>query len=304
MTISIVMPTYCRDRILTDTVGLLLALVRRADEFIIVDQTPRHDPGTESLLAAWDQKAAIRWMRRSVPSITGAMNDGLMAAKGDWVLFLDDDIIPSQTLIEVYASAVASHPDSWAVAGQVLQPGESPVEGIVQSTGGTLWQDLDFQFNRVTPGWVTNVMAGNLCVNREMAIAAGGYDENFGPPVAFRFETEFAKRLIGKGGKIWYEPGASIRHLRTLSGGTRSQGSHLASASPIHGVGDYYYALRCGGVWERLCYMGRRPFREIATQFHLRHPWWIPVKFTGELRAIAHAIRLYRNGPRLLQAPR
>jgi hypothetical protein len=41
--------------------------------------------------------------------------------------------------------------------------------------------------------------------------------------------------------------------------------------------------------------------REVCTRFHLRHPWWIPVKLTGELRALVWASRLCRRGQRLIR---
>jgi hypothetical protein len=164
----------------------------------------------------------------------------------------------------------------------------------------SLTQDMRFAFNGGNPAWVANVMAGNLCVNRERALRVGGFDANFTPPVAYRFETEFAKRLLAAGGRIWFEPRASIRHLRAARGGTRSQGSHLNSASPVHGVGDYYFALRCGHGWGRVAYMACRPVREVRTRFHLRHPWFIPVKLLGEMRALLLALRLWQQGPRLL----
>jgi hypothetical protein len=46
--------------------------------------------------------------------------------------------------------------------------------------------------------------------------------------------------------------------------------------------------------------MLRRPFREVCTRFHLRHPWYIPVKFIGEIRAMFAAIHLHHAGPRRL----
>jgi hypothetical protein len=63
-------------------------------------------------------------------------------------------------------------------------------------------------------------------------------------------------------------------------------------------VGDFYFALRQGLSLATLIYMARRPFREVCTRFHLKHPWWIPVKFLGEIRALLLAIRLRRQGPR------
>ena len=144
-------------------------------------------------------------------------------------------------------------------------------------------------------------MAGNLSINRQKVLAIGGFDEAFSPPVASRFETEFAKRVIAQGEKIWFESQASINHLQAKSGGTRSQGSHLTSASPIYGVGDYYYALRQGQGWERIWYIMRKPFREVRTKFHLTHPWWIPIKLVGEIRAFAQAYQLASTPPQLLK---
>jgi len=314
--LSIVIPTYGRDEVLCDTIASLLQIDRGAYEIIVMDQTQRHDPHSERRLAEWQRNGEIQWRRLHAPSITEAMNQGVLAAAGDIVLFLDDDIIPDPNLLHNHLSAYEQYPEAWATVGQVLQPEDwenaetrqnIPPRANIQSDDSrdvspysTLSADLRFPFNGEMSGWIGNVMAGNLSVERERFLELGGFDENFIPPVAYRFETEFAKRIIVSGGGIWFEPSASIRHLRAPSGGTRSHGSHLTSASPVHGVGDYYYALRCGHGWERLLYMLRRPFREVRTRFHLRHPWYIPVKFIGELRAMAEAVQLYRQGPRLI----
>jgi len=281
-------------------VRALLALQRPADELLVVDQTYRYDPGIEAQLRDWDRAGAIRWRKRSEPSITAAMNDGLLATQGDLVLFLDDDIIPCAEIVAAHLAAAERHGDAWAFAGQVLQPEDTPMAVDYASRGGPLGRYLDFPFWCTQAGFVENVMAGNLCVRREQAILVGGFDENFTPPVAYRFETEFAKRVIAAGGRIWFEPKASIRHIRAPTGGTRSRGSHLTSLSPVHGVGDYYYALRCGSGWDRARYMLKRPFREVRTRFHLAHPWWIPAKLIGEMRAWVLAVRLSRRGPRYI----
>lgn len=295
---SIVIGTYGRDRVLVDTVSALLALCEPAGEVVLVDQTDRHDDASRAQLAAWHEAGAIRWIRQPLPSTVAALNRGLREARGERVLFLDDDILPSGSLVAEHESAFARHPEAWAVVGRVLQPESRAGRSAPRRRKASFTADLDFPFDGEQAGWVTNVMAGNLCVRRDRALEAGGFDENFGPPVAYRFETEFAKRLIRAGGRIWFEPAASVQHLRAASGGTRSQGSHLTSASPVHGVGDYYFALRCGRGWERLLYMARRPFREVRTRFHLRHPWYIPVKLIGEMRAMAMALGLHRRGPR------
>lgn len=291
--ITIVIPTYEREKVLVDSIRYLLGLALPADELLVIDQTPRHDPGTESTLSKWDREGSIGWIRHQQPSTIEAMNRGLSEAKGDIVLFLDDDIIPEESLISAHLRAYEQNPGAWAVVGRVIQP-----EGQKKATyrsGQGLKKDLDFDFSGEEPAVVTNIMAGNLSVWREKALLIGGFDEAFVPPVSFRFETDFAKRIVSAGGEILFEPAACIKHLRAARGGTRIHGSHLVSASPTHGVGDYYYALKHGKGWDRFRYILRRPFREVCTRFHLRHPWWIPVKFVGELRAIVLAFHLYSN---------
>lgn len=303
LTLSVVIVTYNREQVLVDTITHLLEQAPDCDgfeELIVVDQSERHEQATDTSLQTWHQRGAIRWLRLPAPDLTGAMNRGLLEAAGDLVLYVDDDIIPGPQLLARHVAAHQDKPGLAAVVGQVLQPGQSPEDLAYQPTGSHLRRHMDFPFRSTRACHVENVMAGNLSINRTRAVAAGGFDENFGPPVASRFESEFAKRLVRRGERIWFEPGASIRHLAASSGGTRSAGSHLDSASPRYGVGDYYFAMRQGAGWDCFSYCVRRFFREVRTRFHLRHPWYIPVKLLGELRAVRLAAQLYRREPKLL----
>ena len=305
LTISVVIPTYQREKVLIETLEYLLHYAKKTPEFlelILVDQTRQHEPETQKFLSEWKDQGAIKWFRLNQPHLTRSMNLGLLKARGDVVLFIDDDIIPNSNLLSEHLDAYRNKSDLWAVVGQISQPGEEPEDLPFIPSGNKLTRYLNFPFRRKEGTYIENAMAGNLSVKRNKALAIGGFDENFTPPVASRFETEFAKRLVSKGGKIWFEPKASIHHLQAKSGGTRAKGSHLNSISPRYGVGDCYYALRQGHFWESMWYILKRPFREVRTKYHLKHPWWIPVKFIGELRAIIRAIYLYRNGPKLIQA--
>jgi len=301
-TISIVIPTFDRGDVLLDTVRALFTLRDRADEVLIVDQTPQPAAAVAEQLRSWDKAGAIRWVRLDRPSIPHAMNIGLQWANSEVVLFLDDDILPGPRLVAAHRAALAASQATWGVVGQVLQPGEEPHahRGYQPSSG--LRADLDFPFWSTDSASVSNVMAGNLSVRRERALEAGGFDENFSGS-AYRFETEFCRRLLAAGGEVRFEPAASLRHLRVQRGGTRTVGSHLTSASPRHGMGDYYFALQSGLSLESAAYMLRRPFREVCTRFHLRRPWYIPVKLVGEVRAFRAAVTAFRSGPQLLGNP-
>jgi GT2 family glycosyltransferase len=284
-----------RERVLLDTIGHVLRLEPQPAELLVVDQTPEHDPATTRQLKQWEAAGVIRWLRRDRPSIPAAMNQALLESRSPVVLFLDDDLIPGSHLIAAHQEQYADD-RVWAVVGQVLQPGQEPTSSSGRQRGTGLRRDLEFNFGGTKASTVANVMAGNLSVRRDFALQVGGFDENF-VGVAYRFETEFCRRLLKGGGLVIFEPGASIRHLAAASGGTRAYGRHLTSANPAHSVGDYYFAMLQGTPGEAFKYSLGRLSRSVRTRFHLTHPWWIPVKLVGELRGLCWAWQLKRRGP-------
>ena len=293
--VSVVIPTLGRDEVLVATINSLLGLASRPSEILIIDQTPKHDKETEQTLDDWNREQLIRWIRLPKPSITKSMNLGLREANSALVLFLDDDINLRDELIAEHSGAHDADSDLWATVGQVIQPWQTPEDIDAPRTLDSLRLDEDFPFHSSREMSVHNVMAGNLCVNRERALSIGGFDENF-QGAAYRFETDFARRVEACGGSILFLGRAGIDHLRAEKGGTRSKGNHLTSASPRHGVGDHYYAfLHASTPIEAWVYCLRRIFREVRTKFHLTHPWWIPVKLLGETRALFAARKLVRQ---------
>jgi GT2 family glycosyltransferase len=277
--VSVVIPTYQREQLLLDTIRYLTEPSPTAAEILIMDQTPRHSAETERELERLNDQSTIRWIRLTRPSIPRAMNRGLVEAHGDIVLFLDDDIVPFPGLIAAHARA---HHESSAVvvAGLVVQP----------------WDDV--RTLTTHRRWTTTFMACNVSMKREAAAALGGFDENF-VHVAYRFEAEFADRVLASGGRILFEPKAAIRHLKASAGGTRAYGHHLRTAMPSHAVGEYYYLLgRKDG--ERLVPMLSRAVRAARTRHHLWRPWWIPATLTAEALGFAWAVWLRMRGPRYL----
>lgn len=287
--VTIAIPTYNRGTILVETIERLLALEPRAAAIVVADQTKTHPPEVERRLRAWDADGTIRWLRLELPSIPRAMNDALAAAETPLVLFFDDDLIPAPAIVAAHADA---HRDDaiWAVAGQVLQPGQEPAAGDAPA------DPLHFRFNSSVAAFVNNVMAGNLSVKRERALSIGGFDENF-TGAAYRFETDFAMRIAAAGGKVWFEPQASIRHLQLQTGGLRSYGDHRSAAIPAHSAGDYYFALHHEPhFW---AYAARRLVANVATRYLATHPWLVPGKLIGETRGLLLARKLFRKGRRL-----
>ena len=290
--ISIVIPTYEREQVLIDTIEQLLVLEPRADELIVVDQTPRPKTDIIDRLQAWQADRSIRWFRQQAPSITRAMNRGLAEAKSTFVLFLDDDIRPEPALITAHLQAHARFQPS-VVAGRVLQPWHEHRTNI---------SETPFHFACSTGQWVDLFMGGNVSIRRQTALELGGFDENF-VRVAYNFEAEFAYRLRAADKRIYFEPSACIHHLRASLGGTRSYGEHLTTIRPDHAVGAYYYIFRTWQGISSIRELLKRPLRAIMTRHHARCPWRIPATLLAEIRGFSWAVRLAMDSPRLVRQP-
>jgi GT2 family glycosyltransferase len=287
--LSIVIPTYGRDKVLLETLFRLFALNPRASEIIVVDQTKKHSREVSDTLHTWQASGRVRWLRLEDPSIPGAMNRGLLEASHPIVLFLDDDIIPDPGLVEAHVGALETTGAAIA-AGRIIQPWQ---------VGQDFSDDSGFHFATVRPAWIQDFMAGNFSIRRDIMLEFGGFDERF-VRVAYNFEAEFAHRLRRAGYRIYYEPRALIHHLRAGAGGTRTFGDHLRTHLPNHAVGAYYFMLRTWSGWQSLGRFLARPIKAITTRHHLRQPWWIPPTLVAELSGMAWALVLAARGPRYL----
>lgn len=287
--ISIVIPTYRRERVLLETLDQLLTLPDTAGEILVIDQTEQHEPETIERLEALHAQGAIRWIHQQPPSITAAMNRGLQEANGEVVLFLDDDIAPEPFLVRAHQQAHEAHAES-LIAGRVIQSWEEHADF-------SILEHPSFAGNRAA--WIADFIGCNFSLRRERALALGGFDENF-VRVAYRYEAEFAHRFCAADGRIRFEPEACLHHLHVAAGGTRSYGHHLTTWKPDHAVGAYYCALRIrpNGRWIKDFLM--RPMRAVISRHHLRRPWWIPVTLAAELRGMLWALRLHFAGPKLI----
>ena len=288
MRLGIAIPSYRRGGIALDTVRALRSLPRPPDELLLIDQTTDHPAAIGEALQCLHDAEIIRWLRLPEPSIPHAMNVGLQEAQSEVVLFLDDDIVPDQGLIQAHLDA--HREGALLVAGRVFQPGQH---------SETLREGEPFRFTSDAPANIDEFMGGNFSVRREVALALSGFDENF-VGAAYRFEAEFAWRYCRAHGPIHYEPSAIIHHLAIATGGTRAHGHHLRTIKPTHAVGAYYYWLRTRiPGWRRQALL--RPLRAVRTRHHLRRPWWIPLTLLAEARGFALAWQLARRGPKLLK---
>lgn len=291
-TLTVAIPTFGRETVLIETIDAVRSIAPEGIPILVIDQSYEHTPEVMCELSKLDREGLIQHISFGPPSITRAMNMALLSAKTRFVCFLDDDIIPGPELVQKHLEA---HKNTGAalVAGRVIQPWQEKVD----------YSDAtDFHFATVKPMFIDAFMGGNVSMDRAAALEAGGFDENF-VRVCYNFEAEFAYRMLQRGHRIYYEPAATVHHLRTASGGTRTFGEHLKTMKPDHSVGAYYHIFRTWRGWSSFGSLIRRPIQSVTTRHHLMKPWWIPLTLIGEGRGFIWAARLARRGPRYVESP-
>jgi glycosyltransferase involved in cell wall biosynthesis len=206
--VSVIVPTYGREEPLCTVIKELLEQDYGNYEIIVVDQTAGHTEATEAFLA--DLPERVRVIRRAEPNLPAARNEGMRAAEGDVILFVDDDARVSPAFVGRHASHYASEGTD-AVAGAILD---------VEKRYAAMWpREADdpclqyfkacWQYNR--PREVTHAPGGNMSFRSEWMEKTGGFDEAYIGP-GFREESDFFIRVVRAGGRVLYDPRCWLIH--------------------------------------------------------------------------------------------
>jgi GT2 family glycosyltransferase len=219
--VSVVVATIGRGRLLIRTVEGLLQNDYPDFEVVVVDQTPRPEPDVPAFME--QNKGRVRYVRKRRPGLPDARNDGVAAARGDVIIFVDDDVIPDRNLIAAHAGAYADD-GVGGVAGRVLGPGGPPKS--VETRGsriakiGLLGLVVHDHFDSDRPTGADHVRGCNMSFLKRAITDAGGFDGRFGGSAHLE-ETDLALRVRARGYRLVFEPGAVLVHLLEPTGGCR-----------------------------------------------------------------------------------
>lgn len=197
-------------------------------------QIPPPDSQWELILidnGSTDETAAVihaETLRNRLPLITvfeplagksRALNRAIEQARGELLVFTDDDVEPDPTWLASYIEASLSHPEIDGFAGKVLPKwlGELPdwlhTDGPFALPRG-ITNTRDFGDDQkmlpldVIPGGV------NTALRRTAAAKTGKFRVELGPGTAIPFaeDTEYMQRYKDAGGTFLYVPAALLHH--------------------------------------------------------------------------------------------
>ncbi len=195
MFISVIIPTCNRLVLLSKCLDCLRADFQKTEndryEVIVTDDSKNNK--TEKMIA--DKYQWVTCAKGPQKGPAANRNNGAKSAKGEWLIFLDDDVIPDAGLISEYIKGITDNPDSLAFEGTILPDNEKLLkkdmaECPVNTTGGYFW-------------------SANICVNKWLFKQVGGFDESFS--IAAQ-EDQYLYYLLKKQTNIKFLAPAKVTH--------------------------------------------------------------------------------------------
>ena len=189
-----------------------------APDVLVVDNAPPDERTREVAVGA-----GVRYVREPVPGLDFARNRAVREATGDWLAFLDDDVVADPGWLAGLHGAVAAHPDAAAVTGLVLPYAlETEAQVLFERAGGfrrgfrpLRYRGSTLAGNRLYPTGPGIFGAGaNMAFRLDVLREIGGFDEalDTGAPLPGGGDLDVFYRVIRAGETLVYWPDALVFH--------------------------------------------------------------------------------------------
>jgi GT2 family glycosyltransferase len=245
--VSIIIPSFNRAKVLRATLAQFLNQPFQSFEIWVIDQSdpPDREENFSYLLEVGDPRLHYLHITRRGPS--NARNEGLVRAKGEIILFVDDDILlVSQDFVAAHQRAYEM-PAIGGVTGRhierMLRMNAKHTACHVAWNGRTIFNL--FGHERVVVG---SCKGSNMSFRMAAIQQVGGFDRR----LKFLEETDFSTRIRNAGWQLIFEPGAEIVHLSAPAGGVREK--DRVQAEIVRFECTAYYILKHRG------WLGAVPF--------------------------------------------
>jgi glycosyltransferase involved in cell wall biosynthesis len=211
--ISVVIPTYRRDRSLED---LLLALHAQRGitlEIVVVDQNP---PGFLATQLGEAALRGVRIIRLEDPNCSTARNQGFVSSSAEHVLFIDDDLVPMPDFCARVVETMQAHPEIGCLVPVVY--------GLDQDIGAARESYSSVRLGRrrsLDPHIVRirETMSAVVAFDRETYEASGGFDESLFSFARASEDHELFTRMARRGLSVWLDTSLTILHQDRTPGG-------------------------------------------------------------------------------------
>lgn len=217
---SIIIPAYGQ---LDFTLACLHSLAHCKDhtrfEVIVVDDASTDDSA--------DRLAGIRGLRlhRNAENLgfIGACNAGAALARGEFLVFLNNDTVVQPGWLDALLATFAAHPGTGLAGSKLIYP-----DGRLQEAGGIVFSDASgWNYGRFDdpehPAYnyvreVDYCSGAAVALPRALFESLDGFDNYYAP--AYYEDTDLAMRIRAAGLKVRYQPRSVVVHYEGVTSGT------------------------------------------------------------------------------------
>jgi glycosyltransferase involved in cell wall biosynthesis len=230
-------------------------------DIIVVDNASKTADTREYVLGLSHPR--LKLIHEPQPGASRARNVGLLAATGDVVAFVDDDVVVDRHWLRALVSGFA-HGQSVSCVSGIVPAGEirTPAQAYFDARVG--WSDSTHTrlYDLAAPPRDVPLFpfavrcygtGASFAVERDVAVRIGGFDEHLGPgtPTAGGEDLDLFFRILLSGRQLVHEPSAIAWHRHradneALLAQTRGYGLGLGAwlSKIVHDPGTAWLAMK------------------------------------------------------------
>lgn len=228
---SVVIPTYQRRDLVVLAVS---ALARQTDAppFEVIVVVDGSTDGSAEALRGLRTPFPLAVIEQPNRGAAAARNAGAAAARGEILLFLDDDMEADPRLLSVLDEAHTGDAD--VVLGHLPLHPDSPDNVVSRAVGDWALQRMARLSRPDAALTVHDLLTGQLSLSSELFGAIGGFDESFTRDGLFGGEDlDFGLRLLLAGRRLVFEPAAVSRQRYVVDPGRHLEQCREAGRSDV-----------------------------------------------------------------------
>lgn len=215
--ISVIIPVYGK---IEYTLACLrsIATFEPSDPFEVIVVDDASPDNTATILAAVSGLRVINNEKNL--GFVGSCNAGATAARGEYLIFLNNDTQVTPGWSEALLRCFERHPDAGIAGSQLVYP-----DGRLQEAGAWVFADASsWNIGRFTSRknpalryarTVDYVSGASLAIPRDLFESLGGFDTRFAPGYYEDTDLAFSARAAGR--SVWYVPDSIVVHSEGIS---------------------------------------------------------------------------------------
>jgi len=207
---SIIIPTYNRREALLTTLAALAQVDYPTGQWeaVVVDDGSTDD--TAETVPRWiaESGAPVRYLHQRNAGPAAARNRGAANARGEVLIFIDNDIIVPPAFISEHLQTLKANPGCWVI-GRITHPPQLRATPFGRYRDA-VWEA--FHHGHAAAGVVETdgITAANLALPAEDFRRLGGFDEDF--TIASSEDWDLGVRARQAGIRVLYHPGIVVLH--------------------------------------------------------------------------------------------